>query len=47
MYIYVTADIHASASETFCFTITVFFCRAPELQNCIQALCITVFPSWS
>ena len=47
MYIYVKADIHVSVADMFCFTVTVFFCWASELQNCIQALCITVFSGWS
>lgn len=44
---YVTADVHVSVAYTFCFMLTVFFCRASELQNCIQALCVTFFPGWS
>ena len=47
MYIYVKADIHVSVADMFCFMVTVFFCWASELQNCIQALCITVFSGWS
>lgn len=31
----------------FFFCGTVFICRAPELQNYLQALCFIVFPGWS
>lgn len=33
----------------FCFLYirTVFICRASELQNCVQTLCIVIFPCWS